>query len=126
VINKLLEENEHMKKVKTMENCLGTGKVCCKIRSNYNMLAEILSKIESLEGEEQNDAVSALLLKVYTKAKDDLIQKIQKACLKCERAEKVKVAKAKAESDVEVAKQVLLVSQENLKNKMEVLEGFYS
>ncbi|WML36952.1 hypothetical protein [Clostridium sp. OS1-26] len=115
-----------MKKVKTMKNCLGTGKVCCKIRSKYNMLAELLSKIEQLETEEHDgDRVAEVLLDVFATEQAKLAQSIRKTCLKCERAEKVKIAKAKAESDVKVAKQLLSVAEENLKNKMEVLEGFY-
>lgn len=92
-----------MKKVKEMIVCIGTGKVCFRVRSTYNQLVEVMQSINALESNEQNGTMDYEVAHTAMIAvENELYKQIHKTCLNCE-VEVAKQAVKKAEKAVLVA-----------------------
>ncbi len=95
-----------MKKVKEMTVCMGTGKVCFRVRDAYNQLIEVMQGIDALKAGEQNDTMAYEVAHTAMMAvKNDLSKQVHKTCLNCE-VEAAKQAVKKAEKSIREAVRV--------------------
>jgi hypothetical protein len=110
-----------MTKVKEMVTCMGTGKVCFRVRDAYNQLLKVTSSINALEADGQDGTIAYEIAHTAMSAlKNDLSKQVHKTCLNCE----LDVARKAAKQAEKVVREARRASNEAYEiSAMRVREG---
>lgn len=98
--------------MKTMIDCLMTDSLCKKVQGNYNKLVVVGSKLQA-------GGITPAAYKILLAEKSELSRVLGETCYECERAQRIKMARA----EVKAANKVLSEALEALEAAVEKSEG---